>query len=163
MIITQYWPDPLLQGDSSKFKAENASYQIWPSPYPMLNVSATGDGGHVTYALTGLPADAHLTMSCVYANATPDTRLYALKSDFQQLTESTTFSGDYGGVDMSFTVPSDGIVRIRFFVGRGGNATFSGFVVCDSDKIGKLRELVGRDATPNNDKHAVWGDLMPLA
>lgn len=164
MIITQYWPDPLLQGDAGHISNGGSDHQIWSSPFPMLfaDNSKNSGGGDVTYTITNLPAGADLTFSCRFASVVGDTNVYVLRSDWNWIAKSNTFSGDGGIVTVKFTVPSDGIARIRFQLAARGKGTFSSFVVCDSDKIEKLRELVG-DAQPANDKHAVWGGLMPLA
>lgn len=162
-LITQYWPDPLLKGDRSRITDGHSVHQVWDRPFPMLFADNTKNavGGDVTYTITNLPAGADLTMSCAYAIASAGTVMYVLRNDWNWFAKSDAFSGS-GNVSVRFTVPSDGIVRIRFQLAEYSKATFSGFVLCDSVMLQELRALTG-DPHPSNDMHAVWGDLMPLS
>lgn len=147
-LIHNWFPDPYLTGTKTKPELENATVEYWTSPFMMVNVKALKDGfSAATWTITGLPADKGLT-ACVRYDASGHTGafrpLIVTKSDFVSIASSAEITGVSGISTVPFTVPSDGIIKLRLSAPNkaGEDTAYSRVMITETATFDQINALI---------------------
>lgn len=162
-MIHNWFPDPYLTGRLVKPESENAETEFWKNPFRMMNVETSVDGfAAATYTVSGLPVGMNLTFAANIdtRNSTKDfAPLLVANSSLGVITQSESVHDTARKIHVSFAVPSNGVVKLRFCappVG-GEHCTFSRVILTESASWDLVDGLV-----PTNTQRGVFGyDLMP--
>lgn len=129
-LITNWYPDPDL--NTRSFSLENAKTLFWPSPEHMVNITpvTVGKAAAATVTVTGLPAGAWFTCRAtinVTKGPASHQPLSIANNDWATFKTGEKDTGN-DRWHAEFTVPTDGIVRIRFYAPsvEGGGITIHG-------------------------------------
>lgn len=163
-MIHNWFPDPYLTKRLVKPALENAETMFWNTPFRMMFVETSVDGfAAATYSVSGLPVGMDLTFAANIdtGNSTKDfAPLLVANSSFGFIAQSSSVHDIAMKMHVSFAVPSDGVVKLRFCappVG-GESCTFSRVILTESASWDLVDGLV-----PTHVQGGVFGyDLMPI-
>lgn len=143
MIITNYMTCPDMRQPGYQIALENCAANWWTTPHVLLHLTATdtAKNGLATFLLTGLPAGASMVArsTCYKTGSAP--AMIIANSKWSGISDATSPSENTW--DARFTVPSDGVIRVRFMApsGEGGYnsvASCGVYTATDWDALSRL-------------------------
>ena len=148
MLMHNWFPDPYLTGTVKPSVVSSAEWAYWDSPYPMLNVrSKDGDYHYVEYRLAGLPPGIPVRLSA-FMDASETTvafnPLMLLTSQYEVLDLGEQVSGVTRTVTVDATVPSDGVLYLRFYSTKktGEQATYSRVMLTEAGTYAEVDRII---------------------
>lgn len=165
MTIAHNWyPDPYMRNTKMAREAENATWELWSSPFPMMNVTAKNSSfAAVSVNVSNLPPGVGLTLAANIdaSDTSKDFRpLIVTDMSYKVLAQTDTMHDVNANLVIGFTVPSDGRVKLRFCAppAAGEDCTFSRVILTETDAWGLIDGLI-----PVWSGERTFGyDLMPL-
>lgn len=149
LILAHNWfPDPYLTGTVKPSAVSNVKWAYWDSPYPMLNVkSLDGDYRYAEYRIAGIASGIPVRFSA-FMDASKTTvdfnPLMLLNSQYAVLDRGENVSGVIRTVTVDATVPSDGVLYLRFYSTKntGEQATYSRIMLTEASTYDEVDRIV---------------------
>lgn len=147
-LIHNWFPDPYLTGTVKPSYTLSVECTYLDSPYPMLNVRSTdGDYHFAEYRLTGLPSGIPVRFSA-FMDASKTTvafnPLMLMNSRYEVLGRGEQVSGVTRTVTVDATVPSDGVLYLRFYSPNktGEQSTYSRVMLTEAGTYAEVDRII---------------------